>query len=113
MPAPRADSEVGLSFSLLYAAPETVHAFTQGRSTVCADASVDAFAFGIMCFELLTRRPFYGKGLSGREVGEMLAGLKPLPHEQMSHETEQKLGTLKQCAPDRASQRCALYSACP
>ena len=96
-----AGSEVGLSFALPYAAPETVLAFTQGRSTVCAATCVDTFAFGIMCFELLARRPYYSKGLSGQQVGEMLAGLQPLPHERLSADTEEKLGALKQCAPNR------------
>jgi hypothetical protein len=75
-----------------------VHAFTRGKGTVIASTSVDVFAFGIMCFELLTRRPFYKKGLAGKEVGEMLAGLKRLPHEDMAPDTERKLGTLKKCA---------------
>jgi hypothetical protein len=94
-----AGKEAGLSFSLLYAAPETVAAFIAGRRDVVADTAVDTFAFGIMCFELLTRAPFYPEGLRGSDVGDMLAGRRPLPHESMAPEVERKLGTLKQCAP--------------
>jgi hypothetical protein len=90
-----AGKEAGLSFSLLYAAPETVHAFTSGLKVVVADTAVDVFAFGIMCFELLTRRPYYSKGLTGSEVGDMLAGSQRLPHERLSPGAERQLGTLK------------------
>ena len=93
-----AGKTVGLSFSLLYAAPETVAAFVNGKRAVVADSAVDTFAFGIMCYELLTRTPFYPKGLSGADVGDMLAGRREMPHETMSVDTERKLGTLKRCA---------------
>ena len=93
-----AGKTVGLSFSLLYAAPETVAAFVNGKRAVVADSAVDTFAFGIMCYELLTRAPFYPKGLSGADVGDMLAGRREMPHETMSVDTERKLGTLKRCA---------------
>ena len=102
-----AGEEVGLSFSLLYAAPETVAAFTSGKRAVFADTAVDTFAFGVMCFELLTRKPFYPKGLSGSDVGEMLAGLQPMPHEELSAEADRQLGALKRCAlPVCSSERC-------
>ena len=70
-----AGSKVPISFTLRYAAPETVAAFQRGKSTSNADTAVDVFAFGIMCYELLTRAPYYPSGVNGQEVGEMLAGL--------------------------------------
>lgn len=93
-----AGEDVGLSFSLLYAAPETVAAFTGGKASVVADTAVDIFAFGIICYEVLTRQPYYMKGLTGSDVGDMLAGLQPLPHEQMLPTTERALGSLKRYA---------------
>jgi hypothetical protein len=89
---------VPVSFTLRYAAPETVAAFQQGKHSVIADSAVDVFAFGIMCYELLTRSAYYPSGVSGQAVGEMLAGNKKLPHEVMSETTAKKLGILKECA---------------
>lgn len=84
-----------ISFTLRYAAPETVAAFQQGKSTSKADTAVDVFAFGIMCYELLTRAPYYPGGVNGQEVGEMLAGNKQLPHENMSDTSARRLGVLR------------------
>lgn len=97
-----AGSKVPVSFTLKYAAPETVQAFTRGREAVVADTAVDMFAFGIMCFELLTRRPYYPKECSGQEVGEMLSGSRRLPHESMDDATARRLGVLRSCAPPLA-----------
>lgn len=98
MPGRCAGSKVPVSFTLKYAAPETVQAFLRGRETVVADTAVDVFAFGIMCFELLTRRQYYPKEVSGQEVGEMLSGSRRLPHESMDDATARRLGVLGSCA---------------
>lgn len=87
-----------ISFTLRYAAPETVAAFQRGKSQCSADTAVDVFAFGIMCYELLTRAPYYLDGVNGQEVGEMLAGNKQLPHETMSETNSKRLGVLRGCA---------------
>jgi serine/threonine protein kinase len=105
---------VPISFTLRYAAPETVAAFQQGRSTSIADTAVDVFAFGIMCYELLTRAPYYPSGVNGQEVGEMLAGNKLLPHETMSETNSRRLGVLRECAfmhhlSHAAAMQCMLH----
>jgi serine/threonine protein kinase len=82
----------------VYAAPEAVHSWTSGKNTVNSDTAADIFALGVMCFELLTRAPYYPKGSTAKDVGEMLAGLRPLPHENLSETTSKRLGVLKECA---------------
>lgn len=43
-----------------YAAPETVAAFQAGSRTVVANAAVDAWALGVIAFELLVKKPAFG-----------------------------------------------------
>ena len=49
-----------MSFTVKYAAPETIKAFRRGDETVKVHPAVDVWAFGVICFELLTNQKFYG-----------------------------------------------------
>lgn len=68
-----------MSFTLKYAAPETVQAFRRGDSTCSADPAADVWAFGMICFELLTHQPFYGAFCSSKSVMELLDSDRPSP----------------------------------
>ena len=48
-----------LNFTLMYAAPEVVHAFVSGLPTIRAAPALDAWALGVMAFELLTGAPAF------------------------------------------------------
>ena len=51
-----------------YAAPETVAAVVKAEKYVVADAAVDAWALGVMAFELLVERPAFGMFASKPQV---------------------------------------------
>ena len=59
--AARIEETACLGFTLAYAAPEVIVAAHQGSKSATADAAVDAWALGVMAFELLTGRPIYCK----------------------------------------------------
>ena len=61
-----------MSFTVKYAAPETIRAFRRGEETVTAHPAVDVWAFGMMCFELLTHQPFYDVGTTADDVLDVL-----------------------------------------
>lgn len=48
-----------LSFTLGYAAPEVAIALTAGMEVVQAEPAMDAWAIGVIAFELLTGRPAF------------------------------------------------------
>ena len=52
--AARAGTEMPLHLTLAYAAPESVRAFASGATTMACQPSQDAWALGVMAFELLT-----------------------------------------------------------
>lgn len=81
-----------LSFTLWYAAPETIIAFKAGQEMCTASEAVDLFAFGVLCYELLTGVPYYPLDTTTSGAGQMLAGLAPLPHEVVGARAE--LGSL-------------------
>jgi serine/threonine protein kinase len=64
--AARAGSEVAASFTPTYAAPEVVRAYKAG-TTCIAQPSMDAWAMGVMAFELLTGKPAFDKFKGGAE----------------------------------------------
>ena len=43
-----------LNFTMVYAAPEVIHAFLAGEKHIEASPALDAWALGVMAFELLT-----------------------------------------------------------
>lgn len=49
-----------VAYTLAYAAPETVVARQRGDKQVTADAAVDAWALGVIAFELLVQHPAFG-----------------------------------------------------
>lgn len=49
-----------IGFTRSYAAPETIEAHQKGEKRVPAAAAVDAWALGVIAFELLVQRPAFG-----------------------------------------------------
>lgn len=56
-----------LSYTLVYAAPEIADAVEKGVRTVVADAAMDAWALGVVAFELLTRQSAFSLLTEGRD----------------------------------------------
>ena len=63
----RVGEEAPLSFTLAYAAPEVVEAFTGSCRTIKATPALDAWSLGVMAFELLTGAPAFQLLTSGCE----------------------------------------------
>ena len=57
--AARTGHRAALAFTLTYAAPEVVRAFVAQERQAEAAPAVDAWALGVMAFELLTRAPAF------------------------------------------------------
>ena len=55
----RSGRQAPLSFTLAYAAPEVVEAFSVGMRHMEAQPALDAWALGVMAFELLTGAPAF------------------------------------------------------
>lgn len=70
-----------LSFSLLYAPPESIFAVENGQKTTVADPAADMWALGIISYELLTARRVFPRSLNAEEVRNQIAGRAPLPWE--------------------------------
>eukprot|EP00892_Ulva_mutabilis_P004144 jgi/Ulvmu1/2100/UM125_0004.1 len=87
---------VPLHCTLAYAAPESVHAFERGDREICASPAQDAWALGVLAFELLTAAPAFDMAMRGKEqVLAMLRGDKPLPWEgEHSTAATERLGAL-------------------
>ena len=74
-------STVPLCCTLSYAAPETVLAIIAGERTVVANPAVDAWAMGVMAWELLTRTKVFEPG-SRALVEQTMQGQAQLPWER-------------------------------
>lgn len=57
--AARAGAEVPLRLTLAYAAPEAVRGFANGDETMVCAPELDAWALGVIAFELLTGAPAF------------------------------------------------------
>ena len=75
-----AGSVAPFTCTVSYAAPETVLSLLRGERTVIVDASVDAWALGVMAYELLTRSRVFPPG-TRQLVEETMLGQHPLPWE--------------------------------
>ena len=64
-----------------FAAPETAQAWQTYARKVVADAKVDAWALGVIAFELLLERPAFGPFVSVKEV---LLPLPPSPRDSVA-----------------------------
>lgn len=63
----RAGAAAPLSYTLVYSAPEIAEAVATGAKTVVADPAIDAWALGVVAFELLTRQSAFSMLTEGRE----------------------------------------------
>jgi serine/threonine protein kinase len=57
-----------VGFTPPYAAPEVVDACLKGERYITVDAAVDAWALGVIAFELLVERPAFGPMMDAAEV---------------------------------------------
>ena len=72
--AARTGEKACLGFTLVYAAPEVIMAANEGFKAVTADPAMDAWALGVMAFELLTGRPIFRQMIdSTDDVRNLLA----------------------------------------
>lgn len=73
-----------MCFTVKYAPPETIIAFNRGDEGDTADPTVDVWALGLICFDLLTLKPYYCPFAKAETViaqhssGDLLLSEKPL-----------------------------------
>jgi serine/threonine protein kinase len=56
-----------LRFTLAYAAPEVLRAWKNGEKTIVSTTAIDAWALGVMVYEMLTCKPAFGMLAQGRD----------------------------------------------
>jgi serine/threonine protein kinase len=56
-----------LRFTLGYAAPELLQAWKRGDTTVESSTAIDAWALGVMAYEMLTCKPAFDMLVQGRD----------------------------------------------
>ena len=89
-----AGEQTPLAFSLAYAAPETIEAYTAGEKQVIAYPTVDVWAVGVIAYGLLMREVF-PPSISAGDVINALLGKAPLPWETATPAELKALGRLK------------------
>eukprot|EP00892_Ulva_mutabilis_P012607 jgi/Ulvmu1/9719/UM055_0057.1 len=96
--AARTGGPASIAFTLTYAPPEVARLYHEGAPTLTADPATDAWALGVIAFELLTGRPAFDM-LSGgmQEVQRQLRGDAELPWEgsRFTPEVRKQLGAFK------------------
>jgi serine/threonine protein kinase len=65
--AARVGQEAPLSFTLAYAAPETVRVWREGHRTCISSEALDAWSLGVMVYELLIGQPAFNVFIQGRD----------------------------------------------
>jgi serine/threonine protein kinase len=56
-----------LRFKLAYAAPEVLRAWKRGDKTFVSTTAIDAWALGVMVYEMLTCKPAFDMFVQGRD----------------------------------------------
>lgn len=91
--AAKAGTTSDVSFSLYYAPPESVHAYTTRQGQMQVHPSADVWSLGVMAWELFTGQKFYGPAPDLQFVMRMLSGEQPLPSEmELPADTKKRLG---------------------
>ena len=90
-----ADAMVPLAFSLAYAAPEVVAAFTAGDAAATASTAADVWSLGVVAFELLSGRRAFPPGTAVSVLMDAMVGVVLFPWEGASHAQLRPLGALQ------------------
>jgi serine/threonine protein kinase len=61
-----------LRFTLAYAAPEVLKAWKNGEKTCISTTAIDAWALGVMVYEMLTCKPAFDVFMQGRDAVRLL-----------------------------------------
>eukprot|EP00892_Ulva_mutabilis_P004414 jgi/Ulvmu1/2344/UM013_0192.1 len=89
-------STAPMGFTLSYAAPEIIAAWLNQDTHIVATPAADAWALGVMVFELLTGRPAFDSVAHDREVAiAKLLGERALPWEALQPEDRERLGVFR------------------
>lgn len=79
----RAGSNTRARYTLEYAAPEVIRAVGAMRAHyVTCQPSMDVWSMGVICFEVLTSKPFFPMDYNREAMKDGLIGLEPLPVEE-------------------------------